>query len=166
MPRADPSLDLLVADVARALGRADAGQIAEALRAGLGVPAGERRPLEEVLAETAGWDAPTLAEVRREAERLVEEADGSVRRALIRRGGPTASLVPQPSPTAADDPPGMATGSKAWRNLREITPGRYSEFDAVGEGGMGIVYWAVDTELNRQVAFKIVRPRRTPPASA
>ncbi|MCZ6785987.1 MAG: WD40 repeat domain-containing serine/threonine protein kinase, partial [Planctomycetota bacterium] len=42
--------------------------------------------------------------------------------------------------------------------LRDVTPERYVDFQAVGEGGMGIVYLALDTELNRQVAFKVVRP--------
>ena len=42
--------------------------------------------------------------------------------------------------------------------LRPVPPGRYVDFEKVGEGAMGRVYLALDTELNRSVAFKIVRP--------
>jgi serine/threonine protein kinase len=42
--------------------------------------------------------------------------------------------------------------------LRKLPIDRYGEFKPAGEGGMGIVYWAIDTDLNREVAFKIIRP--------
>ena len=44
--------------------------------------------------------------------------------------------------------------------LPTVTPKRYSDFRPVGEGGMGLVYWAIDNNLNREVAFKLVKPGR------
>ena len=43
--------------------------------------------------------------------------------------------------------------------LRPVPRHRYRDFQVAGEGAMGLVYLALDTELNRSVAFKIVRPR-------
>jgi serine/threonine protein kinase len=43
-------------------------------------------------------------------------------------------------------------------SLRPLASDRYADFTPVGEGGQGIVYWALDTELNREVAFKVLRP--------
>ena len=52
-------------------------------------------------------------------------------------------------------------GKRDSRPLRPLTRGRYADFRPIGEGGMGVVYLALDTDLNRQVAFKIVRPAGT-----
>ncbi len=41
--------------------------------------------------------------------------------------------------------------------LRPLPAGRYADFRLIGEGGMGSVYWALDRDLNREVAFKVVK---------
>ncbi|MDJ0975656.1 MAG: hypothetical protein QNJ98_14435, partial [Planctomycetota bacterium] len=41
--------------------------------------------------------------------------------------------------------------------LRPLVSDRYSVFRRVAGGGMGLVYWAIDNDLNREVAFKVIR---------
>jgi WD40 repeat protein/serine/threonine protein kinase len=50
--------------------------------------------------------------------------------------------------------------------LRTLPPNRYSVFRPVGEGGMGLVYRAVDNDLNREVAFKVIRSLEEPSRAA
>ena len=42
--------------------------------------------------------------------------------------------------------------------MRRLPKERYVEFTSLGHGSMGFVYSALDTDLQRRVAFKVVRP--------
>ncbi len=41
---------------------------------------------------------------------------------------------------------------------RGTTVGRYVIIDTLGQGGMGVVYAAYDTQLDRKIAIKVLRP--------
>jgi serine/threonine protein kinase/WD40 repeat protein len=141
--------ELLFADVALARGAADAAQVALAL---------QRYWEKEVpsVADALALDADRHAEVGAEVAQALEAADGDPAVAVARRGGIDrdihASLRPETS-TAL-----MRDGAGARAPLRTLAPERYQDFSLVGKGGMGYVYLALDTELNRRVAFKMVRP--------
>jgi len=140
--------ELLFADVAMARGAADAEQVASAL---------QRYWEEQVpVADSLRLDADRRRELEAEVAQALEAVDGDPRVAVARRGGIDrdihASLRPETS-TAF-----MRDGAGARAPLRTLARDRYRDFALVGKGGMGYVYLALDTELNRRVAFKMVRP--------
>ncbi|MDJ0975429.1 MAG: serine/threonine-protein kinase [Planctomycetota bacterium] len=65
------------------------------------------------------------------------------------------TTLPDPEPSRR---PAEAEG------LAPIREGRYVEYERVGKGGMGVVFLALDTDLNRRVAMKVVRPDLDPMA--
>ncbi len=146
--------ELLVADLALLRGVAKARDVAAALQ----------RYWEEKESTTFGAELQRIAALKEsdlaplfaEAEELVKGAAGDARLALLKRGGLDRSvhLAAGPQLTLAL----TSLGAKARAPLRPLPHDRYAAFEVAGEGGMGIVYLALDTELNRRIAFKMVKP--------
>ncbi len=98
---------------------------------------------ETACIEDVAEQHPEFAEsIRRLLPALVE---------LERLGGDAgpAEIAPVSTPRSTPRPDS---------GLREVPRDRYADFRVIGKGGMGVVYWAIDSDLNRQVAFKVVRP--------
>ena len=60
--------------------------------------------------------------------------------------------------TSQDEPPGSTWGNGTKLKAGTILANRYEIVKTLGEGGMGAVYKALDLELEREVALKVIKP--------
>ncbi len=148
-----PPRDLLLADLAVQAGLVDADTVADLIRARLRAEQASDEDLLDAIERVVDLDP--AARLRLEAQvdadsraQSMDAATAAVSRPL--REALRTRVAATLAPTAAE------AGSAP--PLRRMPEGRYRDFLPVGEGGMGMVYLALDVELNRDVAVKLVRP--------
>ena len=163
LPASDAALmlgvrEILAADAALMLGVAEAQDVAAALQRYWDKRHQDGVTFEEELRRTAGLPEEALTRVRAEVDRLLGDAGGDARIALTRRGGLDRSVHVALGKDGRDITRALSVlGVPIRAPLRSLPPERYADFEVAGHGGMGLVYAAVDTEMNRRVAFKMVR---------
>ena len=164
MQPSDQTLDdLLFMDVALMEGAVSGREAAAALLQHWDRRGRTANTLADVLQRTAGLTETQVQDLTKKAADLLNQAEGNAYAAITERGGLDQDLLASISRRAPQVSRHLATLRTPVRvPLRTAPKRRYLDPSVIGEGGMGIVYWAVDTELSRPVAMKVVRPPTDP----
>lgn len=150
--------ELLAADAALMLGIADAADVAAALQRYWARRSQPDVTFEAELEHIARLPCEAVQQIRLEVMRLLEQAGGNAQAAVTRRGGLDRSIhlaLQKESRGLTNELSSLGIAIRA--PLRILPASRYIDFEPAGEGGMGVVYAALDTEMNRRVALKMVR---------
>lgn len=155
MPASREFRELLIADLAVVRGIAAASDAAAALQRFWG---DRQLSVADEIVRIGNLDPDAMNEVVAEVDRMISAAGGNAQVALTRHGGLDRSI--HLALSGGDARLSMAftqIGAGVRAPLRTMAEDRYLDFRHVGHGGMGYIYWALDSELSRQVAFKMIR---------
>jgi WD40 repeat protein len=122
-------------------------------------PAGEQSIfLHAIALPTPADRAAYLDDVCRDQPALRAELEALLA-AHDRLGGALPPTGPEPAGVAAAAPAAVAPGTGASEAVGTMLAGRYRLLEAIGEGGMGTVWMARQTEpVKRLVAVKLIKP--------
>src|SRR5205823_3534037 len=115
---------------------------------GVRVLESERRQLQDLVSVARAQTGAGSQPEQRVAERVpIEELPTR----LVADGGTASAASAESKPSAASAP-----GASGQALARDVRFGRYTVQRSLGQGGMGAIFLALDNDLQRQVAIKVL----------